>query len=68
MGEACGEIKTTGEELLSKVKDLLRQGNIRRISIRDKDGKEVMSFPLTVGVLGAVLAPTLAAIGRWPPG
>lgn len=63
MGETYEEIKTTGEEHLAKVKELLRHGNIRRIAIREKDGKEVMSFPLTVGVIGAVLAPTLAAIG-----
>ncbi len=63
MGETYEEIKTTGEELLAKIKELLRQGNVRRIAIKDKDGKEVMSFPLTVGVIGAVLAPTLAAIG-----
>jgi Domain of unknown function (DUF4342) len=52
-----------GENLLKKVKDLIAEGNVRKISIHDKDGKEIMSFPLTFGVVGAVFAPVLAAIG-----
>ena len=52
-----------GENLLNKVKELIKQGNIRKITIQDKSGKELMSFPLTVGVVGALLAPVLAAIG-----
>lgn len=52
-----------GEEILQKVKDLIAEGNVRKISIHDKTGKEVMSFPLTIGVVGALLAPVLAAIG-----
>jgi hypothetical protein len=57
------EIKVKGEELLAKVKELVREGNIRRITIADKDGKVLMSLPLTLGVVGALLAPSLAAIG-----
>ena len=52
-----------GENLLKKVKELIEEGNIRKITIHEKSGKELMSFPLTVGVVGAVLAPVLAAIG-----
>ena len=52
-----------GEQLLKKVKELIKEGNIRKITILDKSGKELMSFPLTVGVVGAVFAPVLAAIG-----
>ena len=52
-----------GENLLKKVKELIQEGNIRKITIHEKSGKELMSFPLTVGVVGAVLAPVLAAIG-----
>jgi len=52
-----------GENLLKKVKELIEEGNVRKISIHDKDGKEIMSFPLTFGVVGAVFAPVLAAIG-----
>ena len=55
--------KVSGEALLKKVKDLIAEGNIRKISIHDKEGKELMSFPLSIGVVGAVLAPVLAAIG-----
>jgi hypothetical protein len=55
--------KSNGENLLKKVKELINEGNVRKISIQDHSGKELMSFPLTVGVVGAVLAPVLAAIG-----
>ena len=54
---------TTGENLLNKIKELINEGNVRRITITEKSGKELMSFPLTIGVVGAVLAPVLAAIG-----
>jgi Domain of unknown function (DUF4342) len=52
-----------GENLLKKVKELIKEGNIRKIAIHDKTGKELMTFPLTVGVVGAVFAPVLAAVG-----
>ena len=52
-----------GENLLQRVKALIEEGNVRKITIDDKDGKEIMSFPLTFGVVGAVFAPVLAAIG-----
>jgi hypothetical protein len=52
-----------GEQLIKKIKELLNEGNIRKITIHDKDGKEIMSFPLTIGVVGAVFAPILAAVG-----
>lgn len=52
-----------GEDLLNKVKELIREGNIRKITIQDKSGKELMSFPLSVGVLGALFAPVLAGLG-----
>lgn len=55
--------RVDGENLLKKVKELINEGNIRRISIKDKSGKEVIVFPLTIGVVGAVLAPVLAAVG-----
>ena len=53
----------SGEGLLKKVKELIEEGNIRKITIHDKAGKELMSFPLTIGVVGAVFAPVLAAVG-----
>jgi hypothetical protein len=55
--------KINGENLLKKVKELIEEGNITRITIHDKAGKELMSFPLTIGVVGAVFAPVLAAVG-----
>jgi len=52
-----------GEELVSTVKKLVHEGNIRRIAIENKDGKTLLEVPLTLGVVGALLLPTLAAIG-----
>ena len=46
-----------------KIKELIEEGNVRKITIHDKAGKEIMTFPLTIGVVGAVLAPVLAAVG-----
>ena len=60
---ATEEFRVSGEELLAKIKDLIHQGNIRRIIIKDKEGKVLLEFPLTIGVVGAVLLPTLAAVG-----
>ena len=57
------EFKVDGEELLKKVKQLIRQGNIRRLIIKNKNGQTIIEIPLTVGVVGAVLAPPLAAVG-----
>jgi hypothetical protein len=57
------EFRVNGEELIAKIKELLHEGNIRRIIIKDRDGKTMIEFPLTFGVVGAVLAPTLAAVG-----
>ena len=57
------EFSVNGEELLGRIKMLIHEGNIRRIIIRDKQGRTFMEIPLTVGVAGALLAPTLAAIG-----
>ena len=52
-----------GENLLKKIKELIDEGNVTKITIKDKSGKELMTFPLTIGVVGAVLAPVLAAVG-----
>jgi hypothetical protein len=57
------EFRVNGEQLLTKIKELIHAGNIRRIIIKNKDGKTIMEIPLTIGVVGAVLAPTLAAVG-----
>ncbi|HAL83230.1 MAG TPA: hypothetical protein DCO83_14195, partial [Mucilaginibacter sp.] len=52
-----------GEALLKKIKELIAEGNVRKITITDKSGKEIMSFPLTIGVVGALLLPVMAAVG-----
>ncbi len=52
-----------GENLLKKVKELIDEGNVTRITITDKGGKDIATFPLTIGVVGILLAPVLAAIG-----
>lgn len=52
-----------GEQLLGKVKEIINEGNVRRIIIKDKSGKIIIEFPLTIGVIGAVFAPALAAVG-----
>jgi hypothetical protein len=54
---------TTGENLLRQIKELIEEGNVRRITITEKSGRELMSFPLTIGVVGTLLAPILAAVG-----
>lgn len=55
-------VKVEGAHLLERVKELVREGNVRRIVIQHQ-GKSVAEFPLTVGVVGAIAAPALAAIG-----
>jgi len=57
------EFIISGEKLVATVKELVRQGNIRRVSIQTKDGKTLVELPLTFSVVGALLLPTLAALG-----
>lgn len=52
-----------GEDLISKVKQLVNEGNVRRIIIKNKEGKTLIELPLTIGVVGALVAPVLAAVG-----
>lgn len=59
---AYEELQVVGEQLLGKVKELLHEGNVRRIIIK-QEGHTIMEFPLTIGVVGVVVAPMLAAIG-----
>jgi len=56
-------VTVAGEDLLKKVKEIIAEGNVRRISIKDKNGRPVVELPLTIGVVGAALAPVLAAVG-----
>lgn len=57
------EFKVSGEALVDKIKELAHEGNIRRIIIKDKSDRALVDIPLTFGVIGALLAPQLAAIG-----
>ena len=57
------EFRVEGEKLIAKIKELIHEGNVRRIIIKDKDGKTIMEIPLTLGVVGVLIAPQLAAIG-----
>jgi hypothetical protein len=57
------EFKVKGEELIEKIRELIREGNVRRIIIKDEEGKIYLEIPVTIGVIGAVFAPVLAAVG-----
>ncbi len=57
------EHRVSGDDLVAKIKELVREGNIRRIIIKNEEGKTLIEVPLTLGVIGAVLLPVLAAIG-----
>lgn len=57
------EYRVEGDNLLGKVKELVREGNVRRITIRNDEGRVLIEIPLTLGVVGAVFVPVWAAIG-----
>jgi len=67
--KGCGEKTRTeefclsGGEILNKIKDIIHEGNARRIVLKDEQGRTFLEIPLTVGVVGAVFAPVLAAVG-----
>src|SRR5262245_41034284 len=57
------EFQFNGDTLLAKVREILHEGNVRRVVIRNEEGKTLIDVPLTIGVVGTLLAPQLAAIG-----
>lgn len=57
------EFRVRGEHLVSRIKEILHEGNVRRIIIKNDDGRTLLEIPLTIGVVGAVLAPVWAALG-----
>ena len=57
------EFRISGEELLAKVKELVNEGNIRRIVIKNEEGETFIEVPVTLGVIGALLLPVWAALG-----
>ncbi len=63
MEKFAEEFKVKGEELVEKVKQLIHEGNVRRLIIKDEDGKVYLEIPVTFGIIGALIAPVLAAVG-----
>lgn len=57
------EFRVNGESLIAKVKEILHEGNVRRIIIKDDKGATYIEIPMTVGVIGTLLLPVWAAIG-----
>jgi competence protein ComGC len=57
------EFQIDGDQLVAKIKELLHEGNIRRITIKDDKGQTLIEIPLTIGVVGVVLLPVVAAVG-----
>ena len=57
------EHKVSGEGLVARVKELIREGNVRRIIIKNDEGRSIMEIPLTLGVVGAVMMPVFVALG-----
>ncbi len=61
--ERYEEFKVKGKELVEKVKEIIKEGNVRRIIIKNKKGKSLLEIPVTVAVVGTVFAPVFAALG-----
>jgi hypothetical protein len=57
------EYKVDGDAVVAKIKDLIHQGNIRRIVIKNEQDQTLIEVPLTLGVVGVILMPVWAAIG-----
>lgn len=62
-GGRTEEFKLDGGQVLDKIKELIHQGNIRRITIKNEEGKTLMEIPLTWGLVGVALLPIFAAVG-----
>jgi len=62
-GTRTEEFKLNGGEVINKIKELIHEGNIRRIIIKNEEGKTYVEIPLTIGLVGVALAPILAAVG-----
>ena len=57
------EFKVSGEDLLKKVKEIVKEGNVRRILIKNDKGETFVEIPVTIGILGALAAPIFVAVG-----
>ena len=62
-GPRTEEFSLNGSQLIEKVKELVREGNVRRLTIKNEDGRTILEIPLTIGVVGAALLPVVAAVG-----
>ncbi|MCD6661523.1 MAG: DUF4342 domain-containing protein [Lentimicrobium sp.] len=61
--ETKSEFKVKGEDLLAKIKELIHQGNVTRIIVKNDEGKVYLEIPVTIGLIGALVVPVLAAVG-----
>jgi hypothetical protein len=57
------EFEVKGDDLLGRIRELIAEGNIRRVTIKSAEGRTMLEIPLTIGVVGALIAPVAAAIG-----
>ncbi len=57
------EFKVEGKKVVSKIKALIKEGNVRKITVKDNKGKTILSLPVTAGVIGAILLPPLIVVG-----
>lgn len=57
------QYQLTGEDVITKIKQIVHEGNVRRVLIKNAEGHVIVEFPLTVGVVGAALVPMWAALG-----
>jgi hypothetical protein len=57
------EFNVKGDDLLGRIRELIAEGNVRKVTIKNADGRTMLEIPLTIGVVGALIAPVAAAIG-----
>lgn len=57
------EFKLSGSDIINKIKELIHEGNVRKIILKDEEGRTFMEIPLTIGLVGALIVPVWAAIG-----
>lgn len=62
-GRTAEQVKVSGDDLVAKVKELIKEGNVRRIVIKNDEGQTLVEIPVTLGVAAAVLVPVWAAVG-----
>ena len=62
-GHRTEEFRLNGDEVVAKVKELVAEGNVRRLIIKNEEGRTLIEVPLTIGLIGAAIAPVFAAVG-----